>query len=89
MKALFFLLLLLFSMPTLAAVDLNAASQRELQSVKGIGPARARAIVEYRLRHGPFRTLDELRQVPGFGPRTVERLRRELTPGPLMFPAPR
>jgi competence protein ComEA len=88
MKAQGLLLLLLLSSPLQAAVDLNAATQLELQSVKGIGPAKARAIVEYRLRHGPFRSLDELREVPGFGARSVERLRRELTVGPLMFPSP-
>jgi competence ComEA-like helix-hairpin-helix protein len=41
----------------------------------GVGEALARRIVDYRLEHGPFRAVDELRQVSGIGPVTLERLR--------------
>ena len=51
--------------PTDTRVDLNRATQVELQALPGIGPARAQAIVAYRERHGPFADLAGLAQVPG------------------------
>ncbi len=58
-----------------AAVDLNTADQSVLESLDGIGPARARAIIEHRHANGPFRTLDEVLEVKGIGPKTLERIR--------------
>jgi competence protein ComEA len=60
-------------------VNLNTASEAELQTVKGIGPAKARAIVEYRTRKGRFEAVDELDNVPGFGIKTVDRVRPFVT----------
>lgn len=54
---------------------LNLASEAELAELPGIGPVRARAIVEDRRRRGPYRKLEDLERVPGVGPLTVERLR--------------
>ena len=54
-----------------AAVDLNTASQQELESVKGIGPAKAKAILDYRTKNGPFKAVDDLAKVPGFGAKSV------------------
>ena len=65
-----------------AAVDLNRASQAELESLPGIGPAKAEAILSYRKQHGPFRRIEDLQRVPGFGPVTVNRLRPDLQVGP-------
>lgn len=56
-------------------IDLNRASAAELEALPRIGPALARRIVEYRERHGPFRTIEELDHVSGIGPRTLELLR--------------
>jgi len=56
-------------------VAVNEASAEELTRLPGIGPAKARAIVSYRERHGPFATLDGLLDVNGIGPLTLERLR--------------
>jgi competence protein ComEA len=56
-------------------VDLNAASQAELERLPGVGPSLARRIIEYRGRHGPFASVDSLGGVWGIGPRTLERLR--------------
>lgn len=64
-----------------ARVDLNTAGEAELMLLDGIGPERARAIVEYRRRHGPFRTLGDLDRVRGIGPRTLERLAPWVTTG--------
>lgn len=56
-------------------VSLNTATEVELAQLPGIGPVRARAIVEDRRRRGPFRRLDDLTRVSGVGSATLERLR--------------
>ncbi|MDD5471284.1 MAG: helix-hairpin-helix domain-containing protein [Sideroxydans sp.] len=78
-KLLLSLLVLLFSGSLYAAVDLNTASVEELRAVKGIGASKAEAIVQHRKQHGPFKRVEELDQVKGFGKKTVERLRSEFT----------
>lgn len=75
------LLSFLFSMSAWAAVDLNTATPAELQKVRGIGPAKAKAIVEHREKNGPFRSVDDLDKVKGFGKATVDKLRGDLTVG--------
>lgn len=61
-----------------AAVDVNAADEAALRSVKGIGPAKARAILDERARNGPFEDASDLvARVKGFGGRTLERLQAE------------
>ncbi|MEO5618890.1 MAG: ComEA family DNA-binding protein [Candidatus Eisenbacteria bacterium] len=65
-----------------AAIPLNRASAAELEALPGIGPVLARRIVEHRVRHGPFRSLDELRAVRGVGARLIARLRGRLLAGP-------
>lgn len=57
-----------------ATVSLNTATEAELAQLPGIGPVRARAIVDDRLRRGPFRRLEDLTRVSGVGSATVERL---------------
>lgn len=56
-------------------IDLNTATEAELESLPRVGPALARRIVEHRVSHGPYRTVDELDAVKGVGPRLLERLR--------------
>lgn len=65
----------------LAAVNINTASIDELNAVKGIGPSKAKAIVEYRDKNGPFKSLDGLKEVKGFGDKSVDKLRGELSVG--------
>ena len=55
-------------------VDVNLATVADLVGLPGIGPARARAIVAFRQRNGPFRQLDDLKQVPGFPAALVRQL---------------
>lgn len=62
-----------------AAVNLNTATKDELDSVKGIGPAKAQAIIEYRQKNGQFKSVDDLKNVKGFGEKSVEKMRSELT----------
>jgi competence protein ComEA len=68
-------------------VDLNSATQAQLESVKGIGPAKARAIIDYRSKMGPFRNVDDLKKVTGFGEKTVAKMRSELTVSNARSPA--
>lgn len=64
------------------AVDLNEATADELEALPGIGPVLARRIVEFRSRYGPFRQLDDLVEVTGVGPKTLQRLQGWLTVRP-------
>lgn len=74
------LALLLTPLACLAAgIDINAADAAELEQIKGIGPAKARAIIEYRDTHGPFARVADLRKVPGIGEKTLAQIRRKLT----------
>lgn len=59
----------------IAQVNINSASKEELDGLKGIGPAKAQAIVDYRRKNGPFKTVDDLENVPGIGPATLKDIR--------------
>lgn len=56
-------------------IDINTASAAELDSLPGIGPALADAIIEYRTDHGSFGSIDELARVPGISARMVDNMR--------------
>lgn len=60
---------------TPAKVNINTADARALEALPRIGPAMARRIVDYRQSHGPFKTVDDLLDVPGIGPATLEAIR--------------
>ena len=64
-----------------AAVNLNTASQAELESLKGVGPAKAKSIIEYREQNGAFQSVDDLKKVKGFGEKSVENLKNDLHVG--------
>lgn len=80
-RGLLLALAMLFSGLSMAAVDLNTASKEQLTSVKGIGPKKADAIIEYRKKNGSFKSVDELNNVSGFGEKSVAKMRGELTVG--------
>ncbi|WP_422649000.1 hypothetical protein OJJOAM_000904 [Cupriavidus sp. H18C1] len=62
----------------LAAVDVNSADEAALTTVKGIGPAMARRIVEERGKQGAFKDANDLAErVKGLGPKSVVRLQGE------------
>jgi competence protein ComEA len=67
-----------------AALNLNTASKEELVALSGIGPAKAQAIIDYRVQHGGFKTVDELKNVKGIGARRFEKLKPELTVAPVV-----
>ena len=74
-----------------AAIDtrlnLNQATAAELSLLPGVGLRLAGRIVEYRMAHGPFRSLQDLQQVPGIGERIVERLHAHAVTDPIEMPA--
>lgn len=63
-----------------AEVDLNSASLAELEAIPGIGPAKAKAIVEYRAVT-PFASEDELQNVKGIGAKLYESIKDQVTVG--------
>jgi len=65
-----------------AALNLNTATKDELVALSGIGPAKAQAILDYRVQHGGFKSVDELKDVKGIGARRFEKLKPELTVAP-------
>jgi competence protein ComEA len=60
-------------------IDLNTATAEELESLPGIGPTIAAAIVEHRERNGAFRSVEDLLDVPGIGPARLDELRDAVT----------
>lgn len=63
-------------------VNLNTASAAELETLPGIGPALAGRIIDHRAAIGRFRSVDELDDVSGIGPATLQRLRPLVTVSP-------
>ncbi|SDW25987.1 competence protein ComEA [Marinococcus luteus] len=58
-----------------AVVNVNEAEQVDLETIPGIGPAKAAAILSYREENGSFETIEDLSNVSGIGEKTVEQLR--------------
>ena len=56
-------------------ININTASQIELESLSGIGPVIAKAVIQYRLENGPFKDIEEIQEVSGIGPVTFENIK--------------
>jgi competence protein ComEA len=60
-------------------INLNKATKADLETLTGIGPAKADAIIEYRETKGPFKTIEDLMEISGFGEKTFEKLKENIT----------
>ncbi|WP_413627105.1 helix-hairpin-helix domain-containing protein [Fructilactobacillus vespulae] len=58
--------------------NINSADLTKLQSINGVGQKKAEKIIDYRNQNGLFKTVDDLKNVPGFGQKTVETLKASL-----------
>lgn len=60
-------------------VNLNKATAEELQTLRGIGPALAERVIEFRNQNGPFKKLEDLMNVRGIGEAKFEKLRSQIS----------
>ena len=60
-------------------IDPNLASQKDLETLPGIGPVMARRIINYRRTHGPYKKIADLRKVSGIGVKKLEKMKPYLT----------
>ncbi len=72
------ILVLFLFVSAFAAINLNTADQAALESISGIGPAKASAIIKYRNEHGSFKSVDELLNIKGIGPKVLESLKGQV-----------
>jgi competence protein ComEA len=59
-------------------VSLNSATAAQLDLLDGVGPATAQKILDWRREHGGFRSIDDLGEVPGIGPKRLAALREKV-----------
>ena len=60
-------------------VNINTADTQAIaEALPGIGPAKAQAIIDYRTKHGPFKAKEDLTNVPGIGPATLEKIKGDV-----------
>ena len=62
-----------------APININTATQAQLESLPGVGPKAAQRILEYRKQHGNFKKVEDLMNVKGFGEKTFLKLKPMLT----------
>jgi len=67
---------------TTQLIDINTASEAELDGLPGIGKALAQRIIDYRSANGAFKTVEDLRSVKGIGPALFEKIASLITVGP-------
>ncbi len=67
---------------TTAKININTASAEELDKLPGIGPTTAKAIIDYRTKNGPFKTIDAIKDVPRIGDSLFEKIKDQITVGP-------
>lgn len=80
MKKLLLLIVTLFALVTIAhaGVNINTATQAELQTLQGIGPGKAKAIINYRNKNGLFKSVDDLEKVEGIDPGIIKQVRKDI-----------
>ncbi len=66
--------------PSAVPISLNSATAEQLDTLDGVGPATARKIIDWRTQHGGFRSVQDLGQVPGIGPKRLAALKDKVQP---------
>src|SRR5699024_2332444 len=59
-------------------VRINYATQKEVETLSGIGPAKAEAIIQYRDEHGLFKSVEDLLNISGIGEKTLEKMKDDI-----------
>src|SRR4051812_30618342 len=77
--ALLFAALLAFAGMALAAVNINTATREQLDALPGIGPVKSQAIIDYRNKNGRFKSIEELKNVPGIGDATFAKIKDDVS----------
>lgn len=67
------------SINTSGQIDLNAASQSDLETLTGIGPVISQRIIDYREEKGGFYSIEDLKSVKGIGEKTFEKIKEDVT----------
>ncbi len=61
--------------PIAGKIDINSADEKMLTNLPGIGPRTATRITDYRKANGPFKTVDDLLNIKGIGPKVLEKIK--------------
>lgn len=69
----------LLPLQALALININTAESDALQTLNGIGPSKADAIISYREQHGPFATISDIQNVSGIGAATYANIKDHIT----------
>ena len=67
------------SKPQVSVININTATKDELDTLPGIGPSKAEAIITYRETVGAFKTIEDIKNVKGIGDKTFENLKDYIT----------
>ena len=78
-RFLMLLAMLLFSGFALAAININTATVQELEALNGVGPVKAQAIVDYRKANGPFKSVEQIKDVKGIGDATFDKIKGDIS----------
>lgn len=78
-KWLILLMIFLGISPTWAMVNINTATEKQLVALSGIGPSKAKAIIEYRENNGEFKNTAEIQKVKGIGPAIFEKIKADIS----------
>ena len=63
----------------LAAININTATEQELETLPGVGASKAKAIVDYRKANGNFKAIEDIKNVKGIGDKIFEKLKSQIT----------
>src|SRR5258706_1048568 len=78
---------LVFAGWAMAAININTATLQELEALNGIGPVKAQAIIDYRKANGPFKSIDQLKDVKGIGDATFDKIKTDVSVSGASTPA--